>query len=114
MDSVETAHAVGGIPDSPTVCASSRDANDDRDILCEDEDNVEQFPTLSDRAPVIQCVVDKIKSLALVKRLVEHSPVFTGTNHDTLLFPEMWHEVHTLSSSLRSWRPPQRKPPLST
>ena len=73
MDSVETDHAGGGVPDSPTVCASSHDANDDRDTLCEDEDEVEQFPTLSDRVTAVQRVVDEIKLSALVKRLVEHS-----------------------------------------
>ena len=95
MDSVETDHVVGGVPDSPTVCASSHDANDDSDTLCEDEDEVEQFSTLSGRAPTVQRVIDEIKSSALVKRLVEHSPAFTDANHDTLFFPEMWQEIHS-------------------
>ena len=95
MDSVETDHVVGGVPDSPTVCASSHDANDDSDTLCGDEDEFEQFSTFSDRAPAVQSVIDEIKSSALVKRLVEHSPVFTDANHDTLFSPEMWQEVHS-------------------
>ena len=58
MDPVETDHAGGGVPDSPTVCASSHDADDDSDTLSEDEDE-EQFATLFDRAPAVQRVVDE-------------------------------------------------------
>ena len=95
VDSVETDHTGGGVPDSPAVCASSHDANDDSDTLCEDEDEVEQFSTLSGRTPTVQRVIDEIKLLALVKTLVEHSPAFTDANHDTLFFPEMWQEIHS-------------------
>ena len=95
MDSVETGHAGGDIPDSPTVCELSHDTSDDSDTLCKDEDKVKQFLTLSDRAPTVQRIVDEIKSSAQVKTMVEHASVFAGANHYALFFPEMWQDIHS-------------------
>ena len=95
MDSDKTDYAGWGVLDSPTVCKSSHDANDNDDILCKDKDGVKQFSSLSDRAPVVQRVIDEIQTSEQVKTIVEHSPIFTDANQDALLFPEMWQEIHS-------------------
>ena len=62
MGSVKTGHAGSGVPDSPTVCKSPHDINNDSDNLCKEKDKVKQFLTFFDHAPTIQRIVDHIKS----------------------------------------------------
>ena len=80
------------VQDSPTVCGSSHEANED--ISLDGKDEVSQYFTLSHRAPTVQRVLDKIRVSDTVKTPIQHSPVFIDANHDALFFPETWKEIN--------------------
>ena len=93
-DPVGTHHVGGVLQDSPSVCGSPHDADDN--ISHEGNGEGGHCMVLSDRAPTVQRVLSEIRASDIVKTMMKHSPVFSKANPDSLFFPEMWEEINSM------------------
>ena len=71
------------MPETPTVCTSPHDSADD----VSDDDGVVGRPTaLSDSAPSVERVLNKVRAMDIVKMTISHSPLFAAANQEVLFF----------------------------
>lgn len=78
MESVKRNHVMDVNQESLTVCGFPHDVNNNLDNK---GDNKGKHPTaLSNRAPTVQRVLNKIKTKDIVEMSINHSPIFSNAN----------------------------------
>ena len=76
------------VVESPTVCTPTHDSDDDNPSL-DSEGDYNVANDICDRAPFIQCIVDRLKDTKMIVVTINQSPIFVSAGRDILFNPEL-------------------------
>ena len=92
---VPKTRTVCAFPRTPFSCDSARGDNSDSDSGSEEGGTSTGITVdLSDRAPIVECVIVVLVESKLVTKSVDHSLLFAETSSKCLYSPDIWCQVN--------------------